>query len=282
MALSKKKAHKQAIAACLNKTDGNQDKMGSCMHEWKDKHPKGRTKDTMENFNLTFKEFLSESDIHSFVRSLPMYQELLKDQQYKPQAMALAREFVNEFGNEPISPDVQAYVKDELDHLYSQTIGRHGAMVGDWKGEEDYKNRTGLEKQWDAAADKWEREMGTDAVTGAESDKYDDRGRLKHGARSGMDFRPEIKSARIARELKRHGDTRADVAQRAASQPKGDGAYYGGKSKAQFAQEIVSAGLDSGKSSGEIRRELMSELDMTPNGAKTYFYKYKKRHLQGK
>lgn len=280
--MSKDKAHKQAIAACMSKTDGDQSKMGGCMSEWKQKHPKGRTKATMEG--ITFTEFLAEmdQDVRSFIRSMPMYQELLKDQQFKPQAMTLARSLANEFANEQMTPDIRAYIEDEFDSLYGDTAGRHGSNVGDWEGEKAYQQRMQQDKDIDSAMSKWERTTGMDAETGADVSQHDNRGRLKHGARSGMDFRPEIKQQRIAQELRGMGDER-QVVQKRASQglAPGNDAYMGGVSKSQMAKKIVSDGIQAGKRPAEIKAQLRSELDMTGPGANTYYYKYKKQALGG-
>lgn len=278
------------------------DKMGACMSEWKDKHPHGRAKERMskknaqkqavaaclnktgvnEDLNLTFKSFLNEEamDVRQYIRSLPMYQELIKDPQHKPAAMTLARSFVNEFGQQGADRNVQAYINDEFDDMYRTTIGKQGHNVGDWKGEQEYQDRMQQDKDIASAMDKWEQTTGMDAETGAEVSKYDDRGRLKHGARSGMDFRPEIKQQRIAAELQGLGDERDVIQKRAAAGPAaGDAAYAGGESKASRAAQIVSAGISAGKKPREIKAELRNTLDMTAAGANTYYYKYKAQAL---
>jgi len=275
------------------------DKMGACMSEWKDKHPRGRANKRMNkkdahnqaiaaclqktNEGLTFKNFFMTEqngvDVREYIRSLPMYQELVKDPQHKPAALKLARSFLDEFGSEGANQQIQSYIADEFDSLYSGTIGKMGSMVGDWKGEEEYKRRAQEEKDIESAVNKWEQTTGMDAETGAEKAPHDARGRLRHGARSGMEFRPEIKSARIARELRGHGDTRPEIQQRAQARPAGEHAYQGGESKAQRAAALVSAGIQQGLAPREIKAQLRNELDMTAAGANTYYYKYKAQAL---
>lgn len=272
--------------------------MGACMSEWKDKHPQGRSKTKMTkkeahkqaiaaclqktNEGLTFKNFfVSEQtgvDVKEYIRNLPMYQEMLKDPQQKPAAIKLARSFVDEFGSTGANQQVQSYIASEFDALYSEKAGSGGMNIGDWRGEEEYQRRRREEKDIASAANKWEKTTGMDAETGADV-KRDNRGRVKHGARTGMDFRPEIKASRIARELQGHGDTRSEIQRRAGNRPAGEYAYQGGESKAQRAAAMVATGLQQGLAPREIKKQLRDELDMTAAGANTYYYKYKKHAL---
>lgn len=272
------------------------DSMGACMSEWKDKHPHGRAKKRMSkkeaqrqavaaclqktNEGLTLRGFLGEMgslDVREYIRNLPLYQELVKNPQTKPEALKLARSFVDEF-KDGADNNVQSYIADEFDDLYRKATGRMGSNVGDWEGERAYQDRRQQEKDIESAARKWEQTTGMNAETGEDIPR-DARGRVRHGARSGMEFRPEIKSARIARELKGHGDVRPEIARRAASAPAGEHAYQGGESKSKRAADIVAEMLRSGARPAEIKARLRDELDMTAAGANTYYYKFKARAM---
>lgn len=270
--------------------------MGACMHEWKKEHPRGRAKKKMSkerahkqaiaaclsktNEGFTFKGFLTEMDggldVREYIRNLPLYQELIKNPQTKPDALKLARSFVDEF-KQGADSNVQAYIADEFDDLYRSAAGKMGANVGDWEGERAYQARQQQEKDIESAARKWEQTTGMDAETGEDIPR-DARGRVRHGARSGMEFRPEIKAARAARDLRGYGDQSAKVAQRAASAPAGERAYQGGESKAQRAAAIVSEMIGTHRPA-DIKKRLRDELDMTAAGANTYYYKYKQQAL---
>jgi hypothetical protein len=312
--MNKKEAHRQAVAACLNKTGMNENQKFAPSKFMKSAHAQTQTtcpscgkrahkhdlrkhKETGKiicprcpelnesRFTLSFKQYLVEADnigVRDYIRSQPMYQELLKNPQSKPQALTLARSFVQEFGDGPVDANVQSYITDEFDDLYRNTF-KQGANIGDWAGERDYQERKQQEKDIESAMGKWERATGMDAETGKEIAPHDQRGRIRHGARVGMEFRPEVKQQRIARELSGMGDERPEVQKRAAAGlTRDDAAYAGGESKASMARSIVADGIREGKRPAEIKQQLRDQLDMTAAGANTYYYKYKAMALANK
>lgn len=263
---SKKDAHKQHVAMCLNVKENNMS--GSSI------------KSLIEG--MTFSSFLvaeSEMDSNSvkeYIRSLPPFQEMMKDQQAKPAALKLAKRLADEFGDEPLTDQIEDYVFDEIDELNSQYY--HGTNVGDWKGEEEWQRKRAEDKEIESAAHKWEQTTGMDAETGEDIPKR----RRSSGARTGMDFSADKKAAQAQRDIASFDQApppeQADRLSAARTQAAGAGAPRQG-SKATQAREIFSEMYGQARPS-EIIRRMMDEIGMSKPHATTYYYNMKKKAAQ--
>ena len=219
--LSKKQAHKQAVAACLNKTNGDQDKMHGCMSEWTDKHPHGRTKATMkESLGATFKDFIAEMgdnvnmQLKKAISALPVYKDLIRNPETRSQAIAISNQYAASHQGD-ITANIINQVNDELSALEHDPQGgepggeitggaRAGANIGDWEGEKAWQQRRAGEQ---AAETEPEGEAVPDV-------KRDSLGRVLHGARPGLEFTAARKEKIAAKDLLGQGNVGSEAQQK--------------------------------------------------------------------
>lgn len=74
---------------------------------------------------------LNEMDARTFVRSLPIYRELMKDTRAKPAALQAATSFVKDMGDGPIPRNAQNFIANELTDIASEHNPRGSMMSGD-------------------------------------------------------------------------------------------------------------------------------------------------------
>lgn len=213
---------------------------------------------------MTFSSFLiveqmpeaDTSTVRGFIRSLPQWQEMMQDENAKPQALKLARSMMQEFGDDPLDQNVKDYIFDRFDDLSSQYY--KGSMVGDWKGEEEYQKRQRAQQEIDDVAD-----------------EIAPKQRRRGGARVGMDYAAGRKAAKAQADFSQANPRQqaARLAQ-ARSRAQEAGAPQRG-SKVGAAREIFSEMYGEARPS-EIIRRMMDEVGMSKPHATTYYYKFKK------
>ena len=69
-----------------------------------------------------------EIDAKSFVRSLPLYRDLMKDQRAKPEALRTAVQFVKDFEGQPVNDRAKKWIQDELANI-AHSHNPRGAML---------------------------------------------------------------------------------------------------------------------------------------------------------
>lgn len=257
--MSKKEAHKQHVAMCLNAQEGVS------------------MKKMLEG--ISFSDFLvtevtgetDENDVRGFIRSLPQYQELKQDDRTKSDAIKLARSFVDEFGGQRLSPEEKDYILDTFDDMSRETFkGR--VNVGDWRGEEEYRRKRAEDRDIEGAVDKWEKTTGMDAETGEEKKP---RKRRKSGARVGMSYTGDKKAAKAKADFEDDKADRIGAAKAAAATAKAP--KRGAMTSA--AKQIFNAHYGIAKPS-EVIKLMMSELGMSKPYATSYYYRLKKQVRQ--
>lgn len=222
---------------------------------------------------MTFSSFLIvESDpgmetasVRSYIRSLPMYQELIKDPNTRSDAIRLAKELASDFGDEPLDQNGQNHILDRFDELAGEKLGS-GTNLGDWKGEADFQRRKRAEADMENTIDQWNAATGEDAVTGAPV------GRMNRGAthQQGKFDKARAEMAAFDKASSAEQVDRLAVAKNmaaAGAAPRGD--------KMRAAKAIFDAGFGSKKPS-EIINDMMSKAGMSKAHATTYYYKFKK------
>ena len=262
---SKKAAHKQHVAMCMQASESEETKMQLStfkeflveMTEEEENERIWGASDPMAGFD--------SSSMRQFIRSLPQYQELLKDKSNKPAALRLAREMVQEFGDGPVDERVQDYVIDMFDDLSREHY--KGTALGDWAGEEAYRKQREEEADIESAAKKWEQTTGMDAVTGEDLPKK----RRATGARH-----TERLYTKAAQQMGRMGEPGAEppAPRERAPRPERTG------TKAAAARVIFNEKFGKEKPS-VIIRQMMEELGMSKPHATTYYYNMKKKAEQG-
>lgn len=281
---------KDFISRCIShlheKGEGkSQDQRVAMCHSMAEEHY-NKTNESIKSLieGMTFSSFLvveampeaDPSTVKGYIRSLPQYQEMMKDQSAKPVALKLAKQLVDEFGDEPASDRVEDYILDQFDELSSKFY--RGTNMGDWKGEEEYQRQRDQEGDIESAARKWEQTTGMDAETGEDMPKK----RRMSGARTGMDFGAERKAAQaqsdIASFAQAPASDQADRLATARTQAAGAGAPRTGTKAAQ-AREIFSEMFGEARPS-EIIRRMMEEIGMSKPHATTYYYNMKKKAAQ--
>lgn len=227
---------------------------------------------------MTFSTFLiveqmpgmDESTVQGYIRSLPSYQEMIKDPQTKPAVLKLARNMMDEFGDGPMDQNSQNYILDQFDDLSRETY-KSGAMVGDWKGEEEYRRQQEEQGDIDSAVDKWEQGTGMDAETG--EDIAPKRQRMKRGA-----THQAGKYAKAKQDMASFADApapeQADRLATAKTQAVGDKPARGAKMAG--ARAIFDEEFGESRPSAIIRR-MMDEVGMSKPHATTYYYNFKKK-----
>lgn len=229
---------------------------------------------------MTFSSFLiveqmpdmDTSTVRGFIRSLPQYQELMKDQSNKPEALKLARRMMDEFGDTPLDQNTKDYIFDQFDELSSQNY--RGTMVGDWKGEDEYQRKKREDRDLEGAVNKWEQTTGMNAVTGADIPHK----RRMSGARVGMEYTPGRKAQRAQADIASFANAPApEQASRLASartQAAGVGTPSSG-SKIAAARVIFNKDFGE-KRPSEIINRMVNEIGISKPHATTYYYKFKK------
>lgn len=274
--------------------------MDKCMSKVKKEYPEGRSKNkkgksashkqhvvmclnAQESVKslidgMTFSSFLiteemggtDTSNVRGFIRSLPTYQEMVKDPKAKSDALSLAREFLQAYGDGQIDSNAQDDIIDSFDDL-SRKMYPRGAMMGDWAGEDAYKKRKEAEADIEQAADSWENEIGTNAETGEELPQK----RRMSGARTGMDYMANQKSAQAKSDMASFDQApknqQADRLAQAKNQVS-TGPVRGEKKQIAMLlyQEM------EGSRPSEIIRAIMDEAGLSKQGATTYYYNAKK------
>jgi hypothetical protein len=71
-----------------------------------------------------------EIDAKSFVRSLPLYRDLMKDQRAKPEALRTAVQFVKDFEGQPVNDNAKKWIQDELANI-AYSHNPKGAFLDD-------------------------------------------------------------------------------------------------------------------------------------------------------
>lgn len=260
--MSKKAAHKQHVAMCMNVQEGYS------------------LKDLVEG--MTFSSFLiveqmpgaDTSTARGYMRSLPQYQEMMADQSVKPHALKLARQMVDEFGDGPIDSNAQDYILDRFDELSSQHY--KGTSMGDWKGEADFQRRRSEERDIESAVQKWEQTTGMDAETGAD---IPEKRRRISGARTGMDFEAGKKAQQAKADLAAFANAPApEQADRLVAARSRVAAERTPRENSKMSQARAIFGEDFGtKKASEIINRFVNELGMSKAGATTYYYGLKKK-----
>lgn len=259
------KSHDQRVAMC---------------HSMADEHYSENEEKTMKESKsltegLNFSTYLileatgavDTDNARGYIRSLPQYQEMIKDQKSKSQALQLAKRMVDQFGNEPLNPKIKDHILDQFDELSSKHM--RGSMMGDWKGEREYQRKKEEENDLRSAMDKWEQTTGMDAETGEDIPKR----KRQSGARVGMDYAPERKAAAARADFSQMSD-QADRLGAAKSKAAEVGAPQRGN-KVKAAREIFKEDFGE-KRPSEIIRRMMDEVGMSKAHATTYYYKFKK------
>lgn len=223
---------------------------------------------------MTFSTFLiveqeaDTSTVRGYIRSLPIYQEMLKDQEVKGQALKLARSMVDEFGDGPVDSQTQDYIFDQFDELSQQTYkGR--TQIGDWKGEEEYQRKQREEKDIESAIDKWEQTTGMSAETGEDLPKRRMHRGATHQAGKFAKARAEMRAFQDAPspEQATRLATARTRAQAAGAPARGE--------KMTAAREIFNQDFGE-KRPSEIINRMVNEVGMSKPHATTYYYKFKK------
>lgn len=281
--------------------------MHKCMSEWKDKHPKGRSDKKMSKKQaqkqavavcldktnkslkslvegMSFSSFLiveampsmQQGDIRAYIRSLPTYQEMMADQSAKPEALRLAKQMWQEFGDQPVTPEVEDHVFDAFDELSSTKY--KGSNLVDWGQEAARDQQDKDEEAIASAADKWEQATGMDAETGAPIKR-----RMNRGA-----THQQGKFDQAKREMDAFKDApapeQADRLSAAKTQAAGATAPQRG-AKSQIARAVFDENFGTEKPSQIIRkmREAVQEAtgqEMSKAHATTYYYNFKKKAAQ--
>ncbi len=257
---SKKEAHKQHVAMCLNAQES---------YSMKDLID-GMT---LKSFLIAEAQMADPNTVRGYIQSLPPYQELKGSDQSRGEAIKLARELMDELGG----PDAQIdqatadYVFDAFDELNSRH--NQGMNVGDWKGEEEYKKKEQEDQDLESAIDKWEQTTGMDAETGAPVKKK----RMGRGATM-----QKARFDKAKQEVQAFADAPAsdqvDRVASARSQAQGASAPQRGN-KASAARAIFNEYFGEERPSAIIRR-MMDEVGMSKPHATTYYYKFKKAAAQ--
>lgn len=227
---------------------------------------------------MTFSQFLmveaapgmDQATVHGFARSLPQYQDLIRGQETRKPALALLKQLKNDLGDGPIDQQAMGYIEDQFDQLDSEIHGTMGANIGDWRGEAEAEKRREREEREAQEADEAEAAARTEY-----------QGRRKRSARTGMDYRPDVKQRQAAADFASFGDAgpdeQADRLAGAKAQVGVPTARPGSKSTAMKA--IFDEEFGTSKPSAIIRR-MMDEVGVSKPHATTYYYKFKKRAAQ--
>lgn len=253
-----KAAHKQHVAMCLNQ-EGYENHSAKQLIEGM----------SFSSFLITERmvdEF--ESNAKGFIKDLPQFKELMKDAQHKPEALKLARQLIDEFGNSPISQQDKEYIFDTFDELSSKIY--QGANIGDWKGETEFRNRKNQERDYDKMSDEWESTVGTDAETGAELP-------IKHsrGTRVGLDHNAAKKIARAQSDLGAFANAPSDEQMDRLSAAKNITAGAA-KTKMATARYIFNK-LFGNKAPSEIINDMVTQMGISRQHATTYYYNIKRQ-----
>jgi hypothetical protein len=216
---------------------------------------------------MTFSSFLiteaaedvDTSTVRGYIRSLPQWQEMMQDRSVKPEALKLAQRLMQDYGDRPLDQAAQNQIFDEIDNLSSQHY--KGAMLGDWKGEEEYQRKRRLEKDIeDVAAEIAPKQ------------------RRVSGARTGMDYEAAKKAQRARAEMSKFADVppeeKAERLATAKTRVAGMTAPRTG-TKSSAARAIFDEMFGEARPS-EIINRMMSEVGMSKPHATTYYYKFKK------